>query len=164
MGVRCLCLLCQVGNFHHRYAGVGEQFVALAVCDKETGLSPSHDNPRDSCRENELGAGTRSRLSLRAGFQRAVDRGCLQARVVTCQFRQRQLFSMNMTVSLPGVSPADLFPVLVDDDSPDREGARTRRALVGQFDDYPHPFIIRRSRPSHLIPFSCTCMTRKLQR
>ncbi len=71
---------------------------------------------------------------------------------------------MNMTVSLPGVSPADLFPVLVDDDSPDREGARTRRALVGQFDGYPHPFIIRRSRPSHLIHFSCTRMTRKLQR
>jgi hypothetical protein len=66
-----------------------------------------------------------------------------------------------MAASFPGVSPTDFLPVLADDYSTDRKSVRTSRALVGQFYPYPHPLIIRRGRPSHLIPFSPT-MPREL--
>jgi hypothetical protein len=59
MSIRRSGFLRQVRYLYQLHTGIGEQFIAVAICDEEAGLSPGYHNPTNSRVKNELRTGTR---------------------------------------------------------------------------------------------------------
>jgi hypothetical protein len=120
VSVRSLGRLGELRHFKNIDPMLLQQLDTSAVLYEEAGFPPGYDNTGDTSCKNELATGYRSARSLGARLQSAVDCSLLQTLVISREFCERGLLSVDFRVSLSRITGCDLLATCVRNDCANR--------------------------------------------